>query len=309
MELYGSYFKYAGVSSRIYDLIFANVNTERFKSIIGETETLSVFNRKNKKNYYAGTSYLNSPVSFEAEIISNGVIPHDQLREIERWLFYQHGYKKLYVDNLWFCPGFINISDSEDTVEYINCRFVNPEKIECNGIIGWKFTVECDAPMVWRDPEFRVFTNDEIVAAKDTVLIDDKGESYEKEVEANHIMLNIDTDLPDYVHPSVEIVLSDSSLSYNDIRIINHTDDSYRITGFSDVGYNATINMNGNLNMITGGNDNYYELFTSPFFVRLVNGDNDIEVVVSSASSSGASKTTTQAIESVKFTWQNMRWF
>lgn len=100
MDLYGCHFEYAGVSSRLYDLIIANVTTTRNVALAGTTQSISVFNKKEKKKYYIDTSYNDSPLQLEIEVVSERPFKQSELRKIEKWLFYQSDYKKLYIDTL-----------------------------------------------------------------------------------------------------------------------------------------------------------------------------------------------------------------
>lgn len=273
MDFYGCHFEYAGVSSTNYGLIFANVDTSPFTSISGETETVSVFNRRNKKLYYVDTLYDDSPLSFEAEIVSeNEPIDPAQIREIEKWLFKDLAYKKLYIDIYDSNYEWAEVVDGKILQTYLCCKFVKPAKIEGNGgIMGWSFTVECDAPIAWQDAMTKTF---------------DLSSST-----SQYVTLDVDTDIDDYVYPTVTVKTKSGDAA--DLQIVNITDDAYRLTTFVSMSGGTTIVIDGEHNMLSGDSTNYYEKFKNKNFIRLVNGENKLSV--------------SDNVESISFEWQNMR--
>lgn len=271
MELCGYHFEYAGISSRTYGLIFANVDTAHFSSVSGETRTESFFNRHSKKLYCVGTSYDDSAISFEAEVVADTPLSSTTLRAAENWLFGQSSYRPLYADLDDSQYDGAEVVDGVLLRQYLNCRFVNPSKIEGNGgIIGWSFTVECDAPMAWQDAIVKTIN-----------------------APPNNIIITVDTDMNDYVYPKVTIKMSDGDTS--DIQIINHSDNDSRLTTFVSMNANATLIMDGEHNRLYGSSDNYYEKFKNKNFIRLKRGENKLSL-------------TSDNIASISFEWQNMRW-
>lgn len=268
MDLYGCHFEYAGVSSRLYDLIIANVNTSRNTLISGGTQSVFVFNKKEKKRYHIDTSYTDSPLIFDMEVMSEKPFTQAELRKIEKWLFYQKDYQKLFIDMLDDCEGeTYELIDGIEKRLYLNCRFVNPEKLEYNGgIVGFKFTAECDTYMAYQEP------------IEQCVEIDS----------SKLFELFIDTDDADYVYPKVTITTGNTG---GNITIVNHTDSDSRLTSFVDLLPSTTFYMNGKTNYISG---NYYEKFSDKNFIRLLDGVNNLSVVGD--------------IKSIVFEWQNMRY-
>ena len=264
MELYGCGFEYAGVQSDKYDLIFANVETERNRNIIGGGELITVFNGHNNMRHYVNTSFEDAAMQFEAEVVTEVPLSDADQRAIERWLFYRDGFKKFYPD---VPPEFIN---GEAKRVYLNCIFTNPSKLEYNGgVVGYRFTVMCDTPMAWQDP-----VTFEYALTNGTT-------------DSTIITVPVDTDMPGYTYPVVEIVMSDDG----DVNIVNNTDNSSRMTSFLGLVSTATVRMDGSTNFISG---DYYELFTNRNFVRLLNGENKLAI--------------TGPVEKVSISWQNMRW-
>lgn len=269
MDIYGCHFEYAGVSSRIYDLIIANVNTTRNISLSGTTQSISIFNKKEKKKYHVGDSYQDSPLVFDLEVVTEKPLHQTEVHKIEKWLFYQRDYKKLFIDIADDIDHqTYSLIDGEEKRLYLNCRFINPEKLEYNGgIVGFKFTVECDTNMAYQEPFKKVFTGSEI---NDSMIVD------------------VDTDIADFVYPKVIITTGSRG---KEIQIVNHTDSSSRITSFIDVPPHSQIIMHGHTNFISG---NYYEKFCHKNFIRLLDGENIISVEGD--------------VSNISFEWQNMRY-
>lgn len=161
LNLYECHFQYNDVYSRDYGLIIANIETSRFMPIVGAKKGEFLFNRKQKATELMGDNYEDTPLSIEIEIVTCNSDPLDlrTIREVERWLF----------QNSKFRPLFIDMDDDPygETYElingdfkrlYLNCRFMNPEKIESRGgIIGFKCTLETDSMMMWQEPQTYAF--------------------------------------------------------------------------------------------------------------------------------------------------------
>lgn len=276
MELSGSYFEYNGTTSRKYGLIFANVETDSFSQLSGGISSNTIYNKKDNRNYFVGESLEDSPIQFDAEIVVDNDTPINRFdrREIEKWLFHQPGYCKLYVD--MDCDTYGESYELVDGIQkrlYLNCRFINPEKIEGNGgLIGYRFEVECDSVMAWQDEVAKEYTIGNTSSTSSSV-----------------ITVDVDTDLNDYVYPKVTISMGSSG---GDIQIINQSDSSTRATAFTSVPANATIIMRGaGVNYISG---DYYQKFSNKNFIRLLDGSNDLIV--------------TGNVESITFEFQNRRY-
>lgn len=251
MVITNSYFEYAGVDSKPYHLKLLNLNTSSYDSCVGNIETTSFYSKKEAKRHLIDEDYTNSPIEFDIDIISLSPIPPDQVRQMEKWLFGQKKYAKLYFDN------------DEDTCEtvngvtrrtYLNCRFKNPSKIEFGHMRGWSCTLECDACMAWQDPTNASFSITNTATGSTIIEVD------------------VDTDYNDFVYPLVTITTGTSG---GDVTISNHSDDTGRLTSFAGLSANITFNMNGAINYVSGGN---YEKFTDRNFIRLLDGINSISV-------------------------------
>lgn len=259
-DIYGSHFEYGGVSSRLYGLIIVNANTNRMIQLSGKKESVTIFSKIANKRYLVDDDYSSSQITFDIEIVTDDdhCLEPGQRRQIEKWLFNKREYRKLYMD----------IADDErgETYEYINgvrkrnylnCRLVNPEKLEGNGgIVGYKATLEADSNMFWQEPIEQIFS------------VDNKDESA-----SSNITLTVDTDLAEYIYPKVTIQVGSSG---GDIVIVNNNDSSIRLTKFVDLGARANIVMKGELNYVSG---QYYEKFADRNFIRLLDGENTFTIV------------------------------
>lgn len=258
-DIYGSHFEYGGISSRRYGLIFVNVQTERFSQSSGKIDGVKVFNRKEKRIYLVDDNYSDSPISFDVDIISDNErgIEKTERREIEKWLFNKHDFKKLYLD----------ITDDEfgETYEiidglqkqlYMNCRFVNPTRLEYNGgIVGYRVTLEADSGFWWQDAVKKSFTLDNTnIGAVSTVNV------------------NVDTDIDDYTYPKVRFRTGEVG---GNVIISNTTDSGSRITKFVELSPNIYVTLNGTTNYVSG---DYYSKFSAQNFPRLLDGNNSITI-------------------------------
>lgn len=272
MEIYGSHFEYAGTNSRVYGLILATVETSRFTSVSGDTETVSLFNKRGTRNYYIEDDMSSSPVSFDTEIVSEEPLDKETQRAVEKWLFFRRGYFPLFFDVDDDCRGETwDLVDGRIKRYYLNCRFINPKKLEYNsGVVGYQVTVECDSPCAWQESMLKEYT-----------LAGGTGAS-------SDIIVNVDTDMHEYIYPIVRI---DVGQSGGNISITNLTDSETRKTSFADMQQIAQFRMDGNTNYISGA---HYDKFQDKNFVRFLDGANKIRV--------------TGDIKKISFEWQNRRY-
>lgn len=269
-DIYGCHFEYAGKNSREYGLILANVETSRNVSIAGSIQSTTQFSRQERRNYHLGSVYDNAAMNFDAEVISETPLDIRTQRAVEKWLFYHSDYQRLYIDLEDDLYGeSYELIDGKRKRLYLNCRLTEPQKLEYNsGIVGYKFKIECDSCMAWQDAVTKDFPID---GSSDTMF-----------------SVDVDTDVRDFIYPKVTITTGSSG---GDIAIVNHSDDSSRITAFSGLTANTEIIMDGKVNYISGNN---YEKFAYKNFIRLLDGENRISVTGDAAS--------------ISFEWQNMRY-
>ena len=259
-DIYGSHFEYAGVSSRVYGLIIANVETSRFTKVSGSIGGAYIFNRSNKKRYLIENDYSDYPLSFEVDIVTDnerGIELNDR-RAIEKWLFNKHDFRRLYLDitdDIW--GETYEIVDGIEKRLYLYCRFVNPERLEYNGgIVGYRVTIETDSGMWYQDTTEKIFTLNNAGSAT-----------------TSRIVVNVDSDLDEYIYPEVSFTMG--SLGGN-ATIINHTDSDTRLTKFLNLDTGAYVYLKGDLNYVSG---DYYEKFSGMNFPRLLDGENAITVM------------------------------
>ena len=254
-DIYGSHFEFAGLSSRRYGLIFANVETTRYSAASGEIEGVTIFNKTCKKRILIDDDYSNSPVSFEVDIVTDDEhgIELSERREIEKWLFNKHDYRKLYLDLADDIYGeTYEIIDGVHKQLYMNCRFINPTRLEYNGgIVGYRVTLEADSALWWQDSVTKTFT---LSSSPSMFTVD------------------VDTDIDDYTYPKVTITMGTTG---GNVVIINSADDNTRQTKFIGLSANASVILKGELNYVSGQN---YAKFAYRNFPRLLDGDNSFVV-------------------------------
>lgn len=251
-DIYGSHFMYGDVNSMRYGLVLANADTSRIRQLNGTREGVSIYNKKSNKRYLVADDLTSSPLSFDIDIVteSGRYLETYERRMIEKWLFGNIRYRKLYIESVDTCEVINGVCKRC----YLNCRFVNPEKIEGNGgIIGYKATLEADSDMLWQDPT--------------AVRFDFSGHSAN---EQKTMIINVDTDSYGYLYPIVKIQIGENG---GDVTIFNSADDSSRETKFEGVSPLATIMMNGESNYVSNG---AYSDLTKRNFVRLVDGENTL---------------------------------
>lgn len=260
-DLYGSYFTYGGISSEnMGGLVLANAGTSRLTEMAGTIGGLSFFNGKNKKKYLIADDYSSSPLSFDVDIVKCNSEPINQseMYMIQRWLFNKGTFGKLYI----------HTGNDHDQNIYLNCRFVNPRKLDGDDVLyGYTATIECDSDMLWEDPIVK---------------------SFNLSGSTNTISINVDSDRVGYTYPRVRIRMGSSGGS---IYIINSSDDTGRITKFSGLNGGTTLVLDGAINSV---NDSYYEKFEIRNFPRLLSGNNSISVQGN--------------VTYIEYEWQNRRY-
>lgn len=257
-DMYGSHFEYAGVASRDWGLIFVNLNTSRMVQLGGAKEGVTIFSRSAQKRYLIDDDYSSSPVTFDVEIMTDSgrCIDSWDRRKIEKWLFNHRDYRKLYIDMMDDHRGeTYEYIDGVRKRNYLNCRLINPERIEGNGgVVGYKATLEADSNMFWQDPVVKHF---ELNGNSTT----------------NNITVDVDTDLNEFIYPRVTIHVGSTG---GDIVITNNHDDATRTTRFVGMSPLSSVTMKGEINYVSG---EYYLKFADRNFIRLLDGENTFTVV------------------------------
>ena len=251
LNLDEKHFTYDGFDSREFSIIFAHVETSEYLSMIGSTETSTVFTRRNNRRYFIGDRYESSPVEIEVEMVmdDDGYMPLNSRRKFEQAMFYKQEYKKLFIDldDDVFGESYEFINGVQRRF-YLNCRFVNMSRIE-DGIgrtVGYRCTMECDTCMYHQEPVIETFS------------------------QPTQIIINVDTDYSEYTYPKLTVDMS----SGGSLSIVNESDDEERITGFSGLASGEFV-IDSRTNMISGNN---YSKFTNKNFVRLINGENILSI-------------------------------
>lgn len=257
------HFEFGNFISKKYGLIFAHVDTESIQSrMTGDIESLTIFNRGSKSRYLVGNDYESSAITMEAEIVTDDCLPlsADDKRIVEKSLFNKPEYRRLYIDiDDDYLGSSYEVVDGILKRSYLNCRFVNPQKIEqSNGqVIGYRFTIECDSALLWQDAIVALCNLNHNSATSNSI-----------------ISILVDTDLNEYVYPKVSIKIGSVG---GDITISNNSDEASRLTSFRGLTPNITLVMKGGgINYISG--DNYLK-FSNKNFIRLLDGENLLTVI------------------------------
>lgn len=270
MILDGCHFQFGSFNSRAYGIIFAHCDTKSFLKVMGDITSNTVFNKKDKSRYLLHDDYTGSPITFDAEIISDDfkAFTQQNRRSIEKALFNKHEYSKLYVDmsDDLYGDSYEYINGSLKRL-YFNCRFINPTKLEDgNGlVVGYKFSIECDSCMLWQD------------AVEIDIDVPSDG----------NISVEVDTDIGDYTYPEVTIQTGSQG---GRISVVNMTDSSARQTILAEMPINYILTMKGDINYLSDSN---YERLSNQNFIRLLDGTNRINIQGD--------------VSSIKFKWNNRR--
>lgn len=276
LNLSGCHFEYAGKTSRVYNLIFANATTTHITKLSGESASKTVYDKHTHKAYMVGQDYSDSPISFDAEIISETGEPlsREVRKEIERWLFCQPNYEKLYIDTVddALCDTVEIIGGVQKRL-YLSCRFVDAEKLEYNGgIVGYKVTVACDSRMSWQEPIKEVLDLNLPTQGSSAV-----------------VNIKVDTDINDYTYPKITITMGDLG---GNLLIYNNSIDNVekRFVRFANLEPNVEFTMDGRINYIS---NNQFQNFITHNFIRLWDGENKLTIIGN--------------VKKIEFEWQNRR--
>jgi hypothetical protein len=174
---------------------------------------------------------------------------------------------------------------------YLNCRFINPERIENQaGVYGYKVTLEADSNMWWQDP---------ITITVDVTRTGDNRYS------SRFFRINLDTDASTYCYPQATFTVGDGGMGR--ATIIRNRTDQTKMGGVSRPTWfvmmpACTVTMDGETNFISGSTAtspsedfDCYSHFYYFNFPRLLRGTNEISAYGD--------------IQTVSMTYQNRRAF
>lgn len=259
-DMYGSHFEFSGISSRRWGLIIVNIDTKRMIQLGGDKKGVTIFSKSANKRYLIDDDYSSSPITFDVEIMTDSerCLELVERRQIEKWLFNHRDYRKLYMDSADDEYGeTYEYIDGVRKRNYLNCRLINPQRIEGNGgIVGYQATLEADSNMFWQDP----------IVSKYAVNNGSNDAS-------SSIIVKVDTDLDEFIYPRVTIQTGNVG---GNIVIFNSYDDSSRMTRFIDMPPLSSVTMKGEINYVSG---QYYLKFADRNFIRLLDGENTLTIL------------------------------
>lgn len=241
MPLAGNYFTYNGISSRDYGLFFATVTVDPIHKY-GETITYQTECFSNRGKHEILHASYDTPLEFEAEIVSETPMDAQTLRQVAKWLLHSPNYQKLTIDH----PDFDGI--------FFNCVFHQAEAYEYAvgekyGTCVLKVLVTCDAPWGWEQEQTRTYTAEEI---GDTMLFDNTSDDRQ------------------YLYPKVVLTIGGTG---GEVVLQNVTDNN-RQTRITFLQPNETITLTPEPKQILSStNRNLYSNFNKQF-PRFVPGEN-----------------------------------
>ena len=244
MDFLDNTFIYNDRNSEEYGLYFLQKDVDDNKMVGGVKTYTTQYLKKGHRKTITNSKYTeDSCLSFDAEIFSYSVIDDELYEEICMWLFEDSNYRKLIIN-----------SDKYDGI-YFNCTLNSAEVIKGGiddkyGVVGFKFTINCDAPWGWEHQE-RTFTTTGLSAITTHGVV--KG----------------------YINPKLTIKTGSNG---GDIKIVNITDNN-RSTTFEALSPSSTITMiSETANVVYSKPENIWEKFKSKKFFRLCTGVNQFSI-------------------------------
>ena len=251
--LFVNNFEYDGISSAKYGLFFGHINTERLKQICGNIEYNQVFYPSLNRQEIHGINKDEFPLSFDLEIISAEPIPYRYAREIKKWLFSSHEYKKLYPSRIK--DRTVEKINGKEKRVYVECIFTNPEALfYADGLHGWKCTCILSSGWAFQDAievTYTDFTED--------------------------INITVDSDNGEYIYPTFTF-LAGATTNPISPTIIN-TSDNNRTMEIKDIPAQTEVYVDSAIGTITDNTGvSLYPKLLNQKFLRLVNGDNVLTI-------------------------------
>ena len=208
-----NYFIYDDFPSQIYGLRFVWI--EKTPDVATTSDKSYTFIKNKATNsFFVSKSKHDSPLEFEAEILSDRVLYSEEVGAIYNKFFNRNKFCKLE-----FLGGLTSKT-------YINCIMTNPTRIEGGigngfGVIGFRVNVRCDAPWGWSDDiEISVgfkASDDEKTFSDGTFVTN---YTDEKNMICEFAIFN-NSDIEGYIYPEVNFQTIDLE-SYGDAVIENN---------------------------------------------------------------------------------------
>jgi hypothetical protein len=270
-------FTYDEIPSYLFGLKFAWID-QNPDTIMASAKDYNFIKNKALNKFSISKTRYESPLQFDAEMVSDRVLQEPEVRKIYRMFFNSNTFKEL----------SISTGGAEKII--LNCIMVNPERIEGGigngfGVVGFKCTIICDSPWGW--------TEEKVVSPK---LTEDnpKHNSY-------HFIINNNSDSVDYIYPSVSFIIPARANCLNGTRteradyciacsmkdscrnsitvpkkamIINITDDANRPICVSTKMYETKVIMTPSAGTIKDELKNSLIPSSSKGFIRLLPGEN-----------------------------------
>ncbi|MDD4840305.1 MAG: hypothetical protein PHE93_06560 [Clostridia bacterium] len=241
MSFYGKNFLYNGISSEIYGLICASIDSsgQESSSAGNDVEIIEEYILRRETPYFYGVSYP-SKLEFQISFFSEEPIPRERVREIQMWLFGQPTYKQFKI-----------LQEDLMDVHY-NCIFTENSIITVgNEVVGFSTTAKCDSSWAWGDTIALTKTN-----ATGSFAVSNKSDSIR------------------YTKPTLTLTFTSNQ---SNVSIQNTSDTGRAAMIFSTVTSGEIITINNDLQTISSNRELIVDRFNSKYFY-LVPGTNNITI-------------------------------
>lgn len=262
MFLAGQYFYLSSggksyFESTVYGMRIVNIETSTDTRLEGAFSSTYFYSKSGHERYLLKNGYSDSPIIYEAEILiddSKVSAYRADMSEVERKLFGNRNFKTIGISTTSpiDCPEDAAYLSSMRGV-YADARFLDAQRIENGfGCVGYKVTIELSSNLLFKD------VVDHIIKTNSTTTV-------------SRVTLHLDTDSDEYIYPRLLITTgaTGGAISFNTVAERGR---KFKMTSLPP---NTTIEINGKTKFITSP---YYNNVTSYNFLRLLQGDNIIEI-------------------------------
>ena len=256
MNLSGRYFIYNNVGSKQFGLRILNLDTDRLTTLAAPLSYSSTYNRGKKRFNITGSTY-EEPLEFDIEFIAERPLSLPASQKVKSWLFNKKQPARLYSEMKKDVTR--TLANGVWKRDYLNCVFYNPTEIRfADGVHGYKATCLIDSVMALQEEVEYTWTRADLVNQPTTIVI------------------NVETDVDDYVFPYMEILMSEGNAS--DVVITNETD-SDRVFELKSVDGQQTVSVDNALGTVYSDAEvSLYDNLTDKRFLRLLPGKNTLTV-------------------------------
>lgn len=235
MSFYGKNFIYDGISSEVYGLICASIDSSGSETSSAGSDVTIIEEYLNRREtpYFYGVSFPQK-LEFSVGFFSEDAIPRERVSEIEKWLFGLSSYKEFRVIQ-------------EDLIDvHYNCIFTEGNLVIVgNEVFGFQATAVCDAPWAWGNAKIFTKTN-----------------------ATGTIYLNNQSDNTRYTKPLITLTFISAQ---DTVSIVNTSDTGSSAMVFEDVTVGEIIEINCDLRMISSNRELIVDRFNGKYMYLIPN--------------------------------------